>query len=657
MLPMPPNAQCGNGSISRYNGVTCPGFIAPKCTVSEPSAPMTYKVFLVEDEIVTREGIRDNVNWHAAGFAFCGEAPDGELALPLIQSLQPDLLITDIKMPFMDGLQLSKLVRELMPHVRIVILSGHDEFQYARAAISLGVSDYLLKPLGVRELEELLRRIGAQLDEERAQQRRRHALEEQAELDAGLRRDRFLLRLLTVGAPPVEALEEARALGYPMGATAYQVLLIRSEPIDKTTQDFGAQEQLHATLETLASTPHSGARRSDGSWLILRKDIDETVAVALGRADADTDHMIDDLLDAIAVQRHTATNFRIHVGRGSRQARLHQLNLSYAAALYSLHAAIRNEIGAEIEAVLGTENGDADHDRAESADRDEQLLPGSLQPSPLLAEGVLATPTSTLVTLHRAALADFLRTGLMRDFDAMFSGYMGALVVPEQSGDTLSSALDNTLENAQCNTLGSTLVEHYVRTDMALTIAKFVIQLGENPAHLFAELGSIAASGEPATIGALRTELREACAWALDLRDHRATSRNSALVQRAVQFIERHHGEASLSLAQVAAEVGMSPNHFSAVFSAETGENFRDHLSSLRIGRARELLRTTPMTNSEISDLVGYSDPHYFGAVFKRMTGLTPQQYRSQSVFDADQEMTQVSPVEAMIPGAPHHAS
>ena len=75
---------------------------------------MAYKVFLVEDEIVGREGIRDKVNWATAGFAFVGEAPDGEVALPLIENLQPDLLITDIKMPFMDGLQLSKIVRDLV---------------------------------------------------------------------------------------------------------------------------------------------------------------------------------------------------------------------------------------------------------------------------------------------------------------------------------------------------------------------------------------------------------------------------------------------------------------------------------------------------------------------------------------------------------------
>ena len=117
---------------------------------------MAYKVFFVEDEIITREGIRDNVDWLASGFEFCGEASDGEMALPLLRAAQPDVLITDIKMPFMDGLQLSKIVRERMPWVKIIILSGHDEFEYAQKAITLGITDYLLKPVTVQKLQTTL---------------------------------------------------------------------------------------------------------------------------------------------------------------------------------------------------------------------------------------------------------------------------------------------------------------------------------------------------------------------------------------------------------------------------------------------------------------------------------------------------------------------
>ena len=105
------------------------------------------KVFLVEDECVVREGLRDCIDWERYGFEFCGDAPDGELALPQIRKLRPDILITDIKMPFMDGLALSKLVCAELPETKIILISGHNDFEFAQEAIEIGVEQYLLKPV------------------------------------------------------------------------------------------------------------------------------------------------------------------------------------------------------------------------------------------------------------------------------------------------------------------------------------------------------------------------------------------------------------------------------------------------------------------------------------------------------------------------------
>ena len=105
------------------------------------------KIFLAEDEIVMREGIRNNIAWQEEGFEFVGEASDGELAYPMIQKLKPDILITDIRMPFMDGLELSEQVKKVLPATKIMILSGYNEFDYAKMAIKIGVTDYLLKPI------------------------------------------------------------------------------------------------------------------------------------------------------------------------------------------------------------------------------------------------------------------------------------------------------------------------------------------------------------------------------------------------------------------------------------------------------------------------------------------------------------------------------
>lgn len=119
------------------------------------------KVFLVDDEIVIRENMRTCIDWEKEGFVYCGDAPDGELAFPLIEKLKPDLLITDICMPFMDGLELSAIVRKMQPDIKIIILSGHDEFEYARQAIRIGVQEYCLKPVSAGDIIRLLRLIRA----------------------------------------------------------------------------------------------------------------------------------------------------------------------------------------------------------------------------------------------------------------------------------------------------------------------------------------------------------------------------------------------------------------------------------------------------------------------------------------------------------------
>ena len=127
------------------------------------------KVFLVEDEMIIRNGVKNNIPWEQEGFTFVGEAGDGELAWPLIKQTKPDILITDIRMPFMDGLELSGLVRKELPDTKIIILSGYSEFDYAKQAINLGVANYLLKPISGEKLLEAVKQVADIIREERAQ--------------------------------------------------------------------------------------------------------------------------------------------------------------------------------------------------------------------------------------------------------------------------------------------------------------------------------------------------------------------------------------------------------------------------------------------------------------------------------------------------------
>lgn len=147
------------------------GFLCADLRRGKGEGYAVIKIFLAEDEAIIRRGIRDSIDWEANGLEFVGEAGDGEYAYPLILKTEPDILLTDVKMPFMDGLELSRLVKKSLPNIKIIILSGYNEFDYAKEAIKIGISDYLLKPITSASLVDALKRVAETIREERERTR------------------------------------------------------------------------------------------------------------------------------------------------------------------------------------------------------------------------------------------------------------------------------------------------------------------------------------------------------------------------------------------------------------------------------------------------------------------------------------------------------
>ena len=127
----------------------------------------TYKVLLVDDEEEVRNAIEQRISWEELGFEVIGKAQNGVKAMEIAEKLQPDVVITDIKMPYMNGLELARNLKEENPGVRILILTGFDEFEYAKEAVHLEIEEYILKPVNANELSECLKRLKNVLDKER----------------------------------------------------------------------------------------------------------------------------------------------------------------------------------------------------------------------------------------------------------------------------------------------------------------------------------------------------------------------------------------------------------------------------------------------------------------------------------------------------------
>ena len=287
---------------------------------------MLYKVFLVEDEIVAREGIRDNVDWKSAGFEFCGEAPDGEVALPLIQTAQPDVLITDIKMPFMDGLQLCKIVRDCMPQVKVIILSGHDEFNYAQEAVKLGVSEYLLKPIGAQDLHNVLQKVASEIDQERQEKERLQKLKEQIEENRAILREKFLLKLVMGAISSPEAIEQSQQLNMDIIAKCYLVITIKIELNDCPEQfDYYEYQQVHQIA--------SGLVEHNPDVFLLKKDMEELVLIIKGHYVEYLEEEGYYLLELIANEVNSKTKCTLTVGVGNPKRRIGDIYQSFVEAL------------------------------------------------------------------------------------------------------------------------------------------------------------------------------------------------------------------------------------------------------------------------------------------------------------------------------------
>jgi len=296
---------------------------------------MTYKVFLVEDEIVTREGIRDTVDWAAAGYQFCGEAPDGEIALPLIYERRPETVITDIKMPFMDGLQLCRILRESLPATKIIILSGHDEFKYAQEAIQIGVTEYLLKPIIPQDLLTALRKVARQIDEEHQTSAHLQALQAQMISQRSMLRERCLLDLVTGNSSAADFIEQAQGLEIDLLAPWYQVLVIRALP--RT----GAPAAPLYTLCQQVDAIIADVIGDTNSIISFKQGLEETILILKGETPEALAQQAQRLPEVLQRQIAAQTVSPLVIGVGQATERLGTIAQSFAQGLAQISAGAR----------------------------------------------------------------------------------------------------------------------------------------------------------------------------------------------------------------------------------------------------------------------------------------------------------------------------
>ena len=536
------------------------------------------KVFLVEDEMVIRRGIKNSIDWEKEGYIFCGEASDGELAYPMIIKEKPDILITDIRMPFMDGLELCKLVKKELPNIKILILSGYDEFDYAKEAIRLGVTEYLLKPISSGKLLEALNGVSESIRREKEDKDLVRKYMEEMRENTEHEKQKFFEQMIAGNLSMADALETGEKYEMNLSARMYNLLLFRftlGEENRKSRELLGEAEYAIEKLTERLEYVFEFQRGVEGWAFLLMADNEEQMSERVKELSKD--------LEEIMKNYSTIAYFG---GIGQPVARLRELEESFREAERALAARFTMELNQiiSVEDIRMAQNVD-------TLDDIEITSFGEIEKT-------------------RTMLEKFLNNGVEDEIDEFVDVYINEL--PEEN-------------------LKSVLMRQYIIMDAYIVMMSFCEKFEGIEGEMQAQSEELKNSMKTIqTLEEIKNYIRMLLKKIIGVRDTISGRRYSDIIEIAKDQIRKTYMSDEISLNTIAAEVGMSPSYFSSIFSKEMGKTFVEYLTEIRMDRAKELLMCSSMKTSEIGYEVGYKDPHYFSYIFKKTQNCTPKEFRAR---------------------------
>lgn len=529
------------------------------------------KVFLVEDEFVIREGIKKKIEWEKHGYEFCGEASDGELAYPMIQKANPDIVITDIRMPFMDGLELSRLIKKNMPWVEIVILSGHQEFEYAKAGIDIGIAKYLLKPINGTELIRELDSIKQKIEEQRKERESREKYKQEMQENFLQEKRDFFQSLVTGSKTVAELLELGKKVDVDLSAMWYNIILLKVQ-----ANNYGHDEYSQVLVEIEQKI---NRLEESVSWSIFDRNLEGKAILMKADTKEELDVVEKNAITHIRELLETYTDISYFGGIGVAVNRLRELPDSFEHASH----AFAHRYLVKKSMIL------------RSADLDKAIVP---QEQEFNIKSIDANQ------IDRQKIRDFLKKGNVEEtcyfVEEFFKGLNGSAML-------------------------SNIFRQYIVMDCYFCVTGFLEEIQVSKEEIQAiDFESGVLRNQEETMKYIISTFQKA----LELRERSASNRYGDIIERVKQYIEQNYADEELSLNVVASQVNFSPNHLSMIFSQETGQSFIKYLTDYRMNIAKELLKCTSKRSSAICAEVGYKDPHYFSYLFKKTQGMTPTQYR-----------------------------
>jgi two-component system response regulator YesN len=508
-----------------------------------------YKIIFLDDELITLRMLESAIDWQKYGVALSGTASDGEEGIELFRQVEPDIVIADIRMPKMNGIEFTRAIRETQKKVKILLLSAYAEFEYAQSALTYQISDYLLKPLDEDKLEAAIERIVHELD-------RDHTVISTIENYRLERMEKQLQQLF---------LRQKESPNAPMTVTIPDEILELFEQANVLLDVIGVTEAHESHVQTDIEGMKLLFRGRLGSQtFVVPISPVELIVLTTSR---DLPEQLEVLLNILRVRAET-----IMVGVSSTSCpfnldqAFHQAEIALFESFYSGKALCFYSGEPPFSSDISIKLADFDHAIVELVEQGKSVkLSESLQ--------------DTLADLFRRRLHPALLIDFVFDlFDWI------KLEITKQYPDVefaeLSSVDRNRLRTCATQETFIAYVTQQLQT------------IGNAVKHLLLE--------DPGYY----------------------------IIQRAKNYARAHYTEPQFSLQAAADHVGLSKNHLSRVFHETTGMKFWDYVTQLRIEKAKELLRKSNRSNSEISREIGYESEFYFSKIFKRVVGVAAQEFR-----------------------------
>lgn len=528
----------------------------------------TYTLLLVDDEEEVIQIILKKIPWEKIGFSVIGHADNGIKALEMIEEFQPDVVMTDIKMPYIDGMELCKHIRAEYPETKVLFFTGFDEFEYAKEAIHLEIEEYILKPLNAVELTGVLERLKQKMDQEMHEKRSVEILQAHYMESLPFLKANFYSSLIEGRIPEEEVPKYMEAYQITF-AKAFFCCLVVHTTIPKVAEEMNPQLLLTSVYKE--SKEYFAEKWQTKCFSYLN----DTILIAQLEHENQVSELTDEC-DKFCRYLQRVLDVAVTVGIGHVYDTILELPKSYRSA--------REAISYRV--LYG----------ATRAINIQEIAPQEVS----LSESLDNEELSSLFQTIRLGTEEDIRVSAEAYFQHVFS--------------VVTSLQQHHIAVME---LISALYRFAVNNDLQIE------EFSEEIRFLYSRLLDL----EPDALQGWLTNI--SMVFHDKIVNERSKSTNS-LIRKAKEYVHNNYRDEELSLDKICEVLGVSNSYFSTIFKKETGNSFIGYLTDYRMEKAARKLVETDEKSYMIAKSVGYTDPNYFSYVFKRRFGVSPSKYRTE---------------------------